>query len=43
MFLNALPGNIGVMFGGSTVDETGEHRVNDLFLFTCFQDRIVSC
>ena len=41
--LNALPGNRGVIFGGTTVDETGKHRVNDLYLVTCFQDTIVSC
>ena len=43
--LNTLPGNRprGVVFRGTTVDETGKHRVNDLFLFTCFQDTIVSC
>ena len=31
------------MFGGTTVDDTGKHRINDVFLFTCFQDTIVSC
>ena len=40
---NTLPGNRGVMFGGIVVDETGKHRVNDLFLFTCLRDTIVSC
>ena len=39
---NALPSNRGVMFGGTVVNESGKHRVNDLFLFTCFQDTVVS-
>ena len=34
--LNALPGNRGVIFGGTTVNKFGKNRVNDLFLFTCF-------
>ena len=31
------------MFGGSTIDETSEHLVDDVFLLTYSQDTIVSC
>ena len=31
------------MFGGGTIDETGGHRVDDVFLLTYSQDTIVSC
>ena len=41
--LNTLPGNRGVIFGGTTVDETGKHRVNDLYSFSCSRDAIVRC
>ena len=34
--------NKGVMFGGYSIDETGLHRVNDLFIFSCTQNTIVS-
>ena len=39
---NTLSSNRGVMFGGTVVDESGKHRVNDLFLFSCFQNTVVS-
>ena len=41
--LHTLPGNRGVMFGGCTIDETGVHPVDEVFLLTCSQDTIVSC
>ena len=41
--INTLPGNRSVMFGGRTIDETGLHRVNDLFLLLFSQNTIVSC
>ena len=41
--INTLPGNRGVIFGGSTIDETGFHRVNHLFLLSFSQNTIVSC
>ena len=41
--IDTLPGNKGVMFGGFTIDETGFHRVNDLFVLSFSQNIIVSC
>ena len=41
--IHALPSNIGVMFGGGTIDETGFHRVNNLYLLSFSQNAIVSC
>ena len=32
----------GVMFGGNTIDETGVHAVDDLFVLTCSGNAIVS-
>ena len=40
--INTLPGNRGVIFGGYTIDETGENLVDDLFMFTCSLNTIVS-
>ena len=41
--INTLPGNKSVIFGGGTVDETGFHRVNDLFFLSFSENGIVSC
>ena len=32
--MNTLPDNGGVIFGGTTINETGVHCVDDLFIFT---------
>ena len=42
--MNALPGNRGVIFGGLTINEKNRfYRINDLYVFQCYQDTIVSC
>ena len=41
--INTRTGNNGVMFGGSTIDDTGFRRVNDIFLLSFSQNTIVSC
>ena len=41
--IDTLPGNSGVIFGGVTNDETGLHRVSDVFLLSFSQNTIVSC
>ena len=41
--IHTLPGNRAVIFGGATIDETGIHRVNDLFMLSFSQNAIVSC
>ena len=41
--INALPDNKGVIFGGTTINERKSYYcTNDLFLFTCSQNTIVS-
>ena len=40
--INAIPGNRGIIFGGTTIDETGTHDISDVFLMTCSQNTIVS-
>ena len=32
--MNTLPGNEGVIFGGTTINETDVHCEDDLFIFT---------
>ena len=40
--MHALHNNQGVMFGGDTIDKTGEHAVDDLYTFSCTHNTIVS-
>ena len=40
--VHTLHNNKGVMFGGTTIDETGIHSVDDLYTFSCTHNTIVS-
>ena len=32
----------GVIFGGDTIDETGGHAMDDLYIFSCTHNAIVN-
>ena len=40
--MHTLLNNQCVMFGGETIDETCEHVVDDLYIFSCTHNTIVS-
>ena len=40
--MHTLHNNTGVMFGGNTIDETGIHDVDDLYILSCTHNTIVS-
>ena len=40
--MHTLHNNEGVMFGGTTFDETGFHRLDDLYILCCTHNTIVS-
>ena len=40
--MHPVHNNEGVMFGGTAIDETGRHRVDDLYIFSCTHNTIVS-
>ena len=40
--MHTIHNNQGVMFGGRTIDETGIHHVDDLYIFSCRHNTIVS-
>ena len=40
--MHTVHNNHGVMFGGRTIDDTGRHRVDDLYMVSCTHNTIVS-